>query len=299
MTGGDDPPKEAQVENSAQPELCRVHTLRVALVDARGVWLEAGGRLAHLPRREAPEATAGDALEAFLYQDQAGELQATCRRPLAQAGEFALLTVRSVGPHGAFLDWGLGKDLLVPASLQQERMQVGGSYLVNVAVDRQGRPFGNARVDDCLDHGRPALHEGDAVTLLVWQLTELGAKVIVDDRFPGLLYRDELPPGARPGIRLAGYVKRLRPDGKLDVTLHKVGAAGVADAREAILAALAAHGGSLPLHDQSSPEAIQQILGMSKKTFKKAVGGLYKDGLVTLSDTGVVLTAKQAGSKRP
>lgn len=287
------------MENSAQLELCRVHTLRVARVDQRGIWLEAGGRLAHLPRREVPEAAAGDELAAFLYQDQTGELQATCRQPLAQAGEFALLTVRSVGPHGAFLDWGLAKDLLVPATLQQERLQVGESCLVKVAVDRQGRPFGNARIDDCLDHGRPALQEGAAVTLLVWQLTELGAKVIVDDRFPGLLYRDELPAGVRPGIRLAGYVKRLRPDGKLDVTLHKVGAAGVADAREAILAALAAHGGSLPLHDQSSPEAIQQTLGMSKKTFKKAVGGLYKDGLVALSTTGVALTAKKAGPKRP
>lgn len=286
------------MENVEQPELCRRHTLRVARIDKRGIWLEAGERLAHLPPREAPHATPGEQLEVFLYQDVAGELQATCRPPLAQAGEFAVLTVRSVGPHGAFLDWGLAKDLLAPFSLQPERMQVGSSYLVKVELDQQGRPFANARVDDCLDHGRPDLHEGDPVAMLIWQLTDLGAKVIVNHRFPALLYRDELPDGTVAGVQLTGYVKRLREDGKLDVTLRKVGAEGVSDARDVILKALAAHGGTLPLHDRSSPAAIQQALGMSKKTFKKAVGGLYKDGLVTLTDEGVMLTGKRSGSRK-
>ncbi len=285
------------MEKSEQPELCRQQILRVARVDTRGVWLEAGGRLAHLPLREAPDATPDEQLEVFLYQDVAGELQATCRLPLAQAGEFAFLTVRTVGPHGAFLDWGMAKDLLTPFSLQPDRMQVGRSYLVKVDLDPQGRPFANARIDDCLDRTRPNLHEGDAVALIVWQLTDLGAKVIVNHRFPALLYRDELPTGTRVGMPLAGYVKRLREDGKLDVTLRKVGAEGVSDAREVILATLAAHGGALPLHDQSAPTVIQQVLGMSKKTFKKAVGGLYKDGLVTLTDEGVRLTGKGSGSK--
>lgn len=283
------------MDNNEQPGLCRLHTLRVARIDTGGIWLEAGAKLAHLPRREAPDAVAGEQLEVFLYQDMAGELQATCRLPLAQAGEFALLTVRSVGPHGAFLDWGLAKDLLAPFRLQPERMQVGRSYLVKVDLDQQGRPFANARIDDCLDRGRPDLREGDAVELLVWQLTDLGAKVIVDHRFPALLYRDELPAGVGTGMHLAGYVKRLREDGKLDVTLRKVGAEGVLDAREVILKALAARGGALPLHDRSSPAAIEKALGMSKKTFKKAVGGLYKDGLVTLTDEGIRLTGKRSG----
>ena len=284
------------MQNAEQPELCRLHTLKVAHIDKRGIWLEAGERLAHLSRREAPHVTPGEQLEVFLYQDVTGELQATCRPPLAQAGEFALLTVCSVGPHGAFLDWGMGKDLLAPFRLQSERMQVGSRYLVKVDLDQQGRAFANARIDDCLDHERPDLYESDKVTLLIWQLTDLGAKVIVNHRFPALLYRDELPAGTCAGMRLTGYVKRLREDGKLDVTLRKVGAEGVADAREVILNALAAHGGTLSLHDRSSPAAIQQALGMSKKTFKKAVGGLYKDGLVTLSDEGVRLTVKGSGS---
>jgi len=283
------------MENAERPGLCRRNTLRVARSDARGVWLEAGARLAHLPRREAPDATPGEQLEVFLYQDVAGELQATCRLPLAQAGEFAVLTVRSVGPHGAFLDWGLAKDLLAPFRLQPERMQVGSRYLVKVDLDQQGRPFANARIDDCLDHGRPDLTVGDAVALLIWQFTDLGAKVIVNHRYPALLYRDELPAGVCAGMELPGYVKRLREDGKLDVTLRRVGAEGVSDARDVILKALAAHGGTLPLHDRSSPAAIEQTLGMSKKTFKKAVGGLYKDGLVTLTDKGVRSTGKRSG----
>jgi len=290
------------MDNSTQPALCRLHTLTVSRIDQRGICLEAGERLTHLPRREAPLAAPGEQLEVFLYQVVAGELQATCRKPLAQAGEFALLKVRSVDQHGAFLDWGLAKDLLAPFSLQPDRMQLGRSYLVKVELDLQGRPFANARIEDCLDQTRPGLHEGEQVELLVWQLTELGAKVIVNQRFPALLYRDELPAWSDAGLQLTGYVKRVREDGKLDVTLRKVGAEGVADARDIILQVLAANDGSLPLHDQSSPAIIKQILGMSKKTFKRAIGGLYKDGLVKLTDEGVSLKVNSrqavAASKR-
>ncbi len=281
------------MSKEVQPELYRQQTLTVADVDDRGVWLSVGNRQAHLPLREAPGVVPGEQLEVFLYQDTAGVLHATCRLPLAQAGEFAGLTVRSVGPHGALLDWGMPRDLLVPLSLQPERMQTGRTYVVKVDIDPQGRSFANARIDDCLDRTRPELQEGDAVDLLIWQITDLGAKVIVNQRFPALLYRDDLPPGSCIGRHCIGYIKRLRADGKLDVTLRKVGAEGVSDARDIILKVLAAHGGSLPLHDQSSPAAIQQILGMSKKTFKKAVGGLYKDGLVTLVNQAVTLAGSE------
>jgi predicted RNA-binding protein (virulence factor B family) len=271
------------------PALCRLHRLIVSRIDKKGIWLDAGELPAHLPLREAPQAVPGQELEVFLYQVVPGELQATLRPPLAQAGEFAVLKVKSTGPHGAFLDWGLAKDLLVPLSLQPERMQVSWSYLVKVDVDPQGRPFGNGRIEECLDQGRPDLGEGEAVALIIWQLTDLGARVIVNNRYAGLLYRDELPAGSYPGMELAGFVKRLREDGKLDVTLHRSGAAGVADAREAILKTLAANGGTLPLHDNSPPEEIKRVLGLSKKSFKKAVGGLYKDGLVTLNAGAISL----------
>ncbi len=282
------------MDSIEQPALCRLHTLQVSRIDKKGVWLDAGELPAHLPLREAPNAVPGDQLEVFLYQVIPGELQATLRPPLAQAGEFACLKVKSITSHGAFLDWGLAKDLLVPLSLQPERMQINWSYLVKIDVDQQGRPFANARIDECLDHERPDLHEGDSVELLIWQLTELGAKVIVNHRFPALLYRDELPAGSFTGMEIPGYVKRLREDGKLDVTLRRAGAEGVSDARDVILRVLAANGGSLPLHDKSSPAAIQKSLGMSKKTFKKAVGGLYKEGLLTLTGEDITLTAKTA-----
>jgi len=287
------------MEIPEQPALCRLHTLKVVRVDKKGVWLNAGDLPAHLPTREAPNAQPGDELEVFLYQVIPGELQATLRPPLAQAGEFAVLKVKSITEHGAFLDWGLAKDLLVPLTLQPERMQQGWSYLVKVDVDQQGRPFGNARIDDCLDYGRPDLDEGDAVDLMIWQITDLGAKVIVNGRYEALLYRDELPPGSYTGMELSGYLKHLREDGKIDVTLRRVGQEGVSDAREVILKVLAANGGVLPLHDKSSPEAIQKILGMSKKTFKKAVGGLYKDGLVKLTDAEVRLSVKGSALQTP
>jgi uncharacterized protein len=291
-------PKEGVMDTIEHPELCRRHILTVTTVDKDGVWLQAGTGLAHLPRREAAEILPGEQLEVFLYQDMAGDLQATCRMPLAEAGEFALLKVQSVGPHGAFLDWGLAKDLLAPFSLQPERMLVGASYFVKVELDDQGRPYANARIDSCLDQDWPDLLEGDRVDLLIWQFTDLGAKTIVNHRYPALLYRDELPSGAHIGMHCTGYVMRLRDDGKLDVTLRKIGAEGVADAREIILAALSEQGGSLPLHDQSAPAAIQEQLGMSKKTFKKAVGGLYKDGLIRLVPVGIELTERGAQQVR-
>jgi predicted RNA-binding protein (virulence factor B family) len=281
--------KEITMDTDRHPPLCRLHKLKVARIDKKGVWLEAGELPAHLPLREAPRAVPGEELEVFLFQVIPGELQATLRPPLAQAGEFAVLKVKSTGPHGAFLDWGLAKDLLVPVSLQPERMQANWSYLVKVDVDSQGRPFGNARIDDCLDRGRPELAEGEAVALTIWQLTDLGARVIVNNRYAGLVYRDELPDGSYPGMKLSGYLKRVREDGKLDISLRREGAAGVEDARDAILKTLAANNGSLPLHDNSPPEEIRRILGMSKKTFKKAVGGLYKDGVVKLTSGSIEL----------
>jgi predicted RNA-binding protein (virulence factor B family) len=281
------------MEQVEQIPLCRLHTLKVVRVDKKGVWLQAGETLAHLPLREAPQTVAGQELEVFVYQVIPGELQATLRPPLAQAGEFAVLKVKSVTEHGAFLDWGLAKDLLTPLTLQKERMQLGWSYLVRIDVDQQGRPFANARISDCLDHGRPELDEGDAVELIIWHFTELGAKVIVDNRYEALLYRDELPPGSYPGMKLSGYLKHLREDGKLDVTLRRIGQEGVTDAREVILKVLAANDGTLPLHDKSAPQEILKILGMSKKTFKKAVGGLYKDGLVKLADAEIRISPNQ------
>ena len=273
-------------------EIGKIHRLAVEKTDERGIWLRGDGELLLLPRKEAAAAvSAGEILAVFLFRDKSGHLQATLRLPLAQVGECALLKVRSIGTPGAFLDWGVEKDLLVPLSQQPERMQAGRSYLVRIALDREGRPFASARLDDWLEEVCHDLSAGDPVELLLWTFTDLGAKVVVNHRYIGVVYRDELQSGMTPGMKLTGYVKRVREDGKLDITLKQVGSAGAEAARRAILAALQEEN-FLALHDQSPPEIIQARLGMSKKSFKKAVGSLYKAGLVELTPEGVRLTAQ-------
>ena len=276
-------------------EIGKIHRLAVEKTDERGIWLRGDGELLLLPRKEAVAAvSAGEILAVFLFRDTRGHLQATLRLPLAQVGECALLKVRSIGSPGAFLDWGVEKDLLVPLSQQPERMQAGRSYLVRIALDREGRPFASARLDDWLEETCAELSAGDAVDLLLWTFTDLGAKVVVNHRYIGVVYRDELQSGMTPGMKLQGYVKRVREDGKLDILLRQVGSAGAEAARRVILTALQ-EDGFLPLHDQSPPEVIQDRLGMSKKSFKKAIGSLFKAGLVTLTPEGVRLTEKGQG----
>lgn len=270
-------------------EIGRMHTLKVDHVDERGGWLRGGGESILLPAREVPVGVKpDDRLTVFVYREVSGSLLATLRRPLAQVGEFALLKVSQVTRHGAFLDWGLEKELLVPFSEQPERMQAGRNYLVKVCLDSLGRVVGTARIDRCLEKEEIDLAEGEKVELVIWEFTDLGARVIINGLYAGLLYKDDLKGGLKRGDRLKGYIKRLREDRKVDVTLSRGGAEGVEEARAAILAALRPNG-FLPLHDQSPPAVIQQALGMSKKTFKKAVGGLYKAGLVELGGDGIRL----------
>jgi len=273
-------------------EIGKIHQLVVEKTDDRGIWLRTENEPLLLPRKEAAAAvTVGEILAVFLFRDKNGQLQVTLQMPLAQVGECALLKVRTIGSAGAFLDWGVEKDLLVPLSQQPERMQAGRSYLVRIALDREGRPFASARLDDWLSEVCPNLAAGEAVDLLLWTFTDLGAKVVVNHRYVGLIYRDELRADMTPGMKLHGYVKQVREDGKLDITLRKIGSAGADEARNLLLVALQSEN-FLPLHDQSPPELIQARLGMSKKSFKKAVGNLFKAGLVTLTPEGVRLTEK-------
>jgi predicted RNA-binding protein (virulence factor B family) len=227
----------------------------------------------------------------FVYLNSSGLPTATFTRPAAQVGEFAFLQVTEVTRFGAFLDWGLPKELLVPFSEQPERLRPGRRYVVRLYLDDRGRVVGSARIDKWLESETINLRAGDRVALLLWEFTDLGAKVIIDNRYGGLLYRDEIHKGMHRGDRFPGYVRRVREDGKIDITLRKGGREAVDEAREQVLAALS-RDGFLSLHDRSAPQEIEAALGMSKKTFKKAVGGLYKEGRVELTPEGIRLKKK-------
>ncbi len=268
------------------------YELQVKSINEKGAWLYAEEQQLFLPRSEWPAELAPDAtVEVFLYLDRDNKPIVTTTMAAAQVGEFALLKVQSVGSHGVFLDWGLKKDLLAPYSEQAQKMVEGRSYLVHVCLDRDNRPIASSRLEKFLVKENRDLREGEEVELLVWAFTDLGAKVIVNNYYEALLYRDEVPADLKRGDHATGYVLRIRGDHRIDVTLRRPGAAGIKDARGVLLEALE-EDGFLSLHDQSSPDEIRDQLGLSKKVFKKAVGGLYKDGLISLEKAGIRLQRK-------
>lgn len=269
----------------------RMNLLTVHAIDNQGAWLQANKEKALLPKSEVTEEMApGDRLTVFVYADLEGKMVATLRRPLAELGEFALMRAKQVNSHGAFMDWGLAKDLLVPPKEQSEQMKPGRRYLVKVRLDRQNRPIGTARIEKCLSSPDETIGDGQKVELIVYQFTALGAKVIINHRFSGLLYRDEIGNRLNYGERLTGYIRQIRTDGKIDCTLS-IGTTrdSLDDVRATIMKALYDNQGFLPLHDKSPPERIQETLGLSKKLFKKGVGGLYKAGLIKLTEDGIHL----------
>lgn len=233
----------------------------------------------------------GDELELFVYLDQSERLVATTEQPLATVGDFAFLEVNWVNEHGAFLNWGVLKDLFVPFRQQKRTMEVGEAYIVFVDIDEEtGRIIGTAKINR---HLRPArehyYHRGQEVDLLVWQRTELGLKVIVDNRHAGLIYNDDLfPPEPKTGDRIRGYVVNVRPDGRLDISLQRLGKSRFRDFAEVLWEAIAtAPEGILPFTDKSSSEAIAAQFGVSKKTFKRAVGTLYREQKINILPEGL------------
>lgn len=265
------------------------YILQVDRIDTKGAWLCDESDEVLLPKRECPADLSPETeLEVFVFLDRNNQATATTQMPAAAVGEFASMRVQSVGAHGAFLDWGLAKDLLSPFSEQSKKMLEGRRYLVRVCHDSQQRPIATSRFDKYLSRENHDLEEGQEVDLIVWAFTDLGAKVIVNDSYEALLYQGDIPPGLKSGEQLTGFVSRIRPDQRIDISLSRPGKSGVDDARDALLELLQVHS-FLPLNDQSPPELIRERLGMSKKQFKKAVGGLYKDNLITLEDEGIRL----------
>ncbi|MCC2547771.1 GntR family transcriptional regulator [Hymenobacter sp. BT175] len=258
--------------------------LEVARAVDFGLYLTSDDGDLLIPRKYVPEGTEiGDVLRVFVYRDSEDRLIATTLEPLARVNQFAALTVRDVSDNGAFLDWGLEKDLFLPYRNQRENLRPGQRVTVYVYLDETSdRLVATARWDRYLSQEPFPGQAGDAVQLFVAQETDLGFTVIVNGTHPGLLYHNEIFKPLRLGDTPTGYIRQVRPDGKLDVSLQKTGYDEAVDAAETLLTALRAAGGTLPLSDKSEPDDIYRRLGMSKKVFKKALGSLYKRGLVQL-----------------
>lgn len=257
-----------------------------------GVYLD-GGEMGEilLPARYVPDSCKpGDELDVFLYLDNEERLVATTLRPLAKVGDFACLEVAWINRYGAFLNWGLMKDLFCPFREQKKTMEIGKSYVVHVHVDDDSyRIMASARVERYFSQERPTYNSGDEVDLMIWQKTELGFKVIVDNKFPGLIYKDQIFKAVRTGDRMRGYIQEVRPDGKIDVSLQPAGRRQTEEFSDTLLNYIKDNGGRCALGDKSPAEDIYQEFGVSKKVFKKAVGDLYKKRLITIGDEGLTL----------
>jgi uncharacterized protein len=272
-------------------EIGRFHRLSVVELVAGGVLLGAGERDLFLPSHlVAADVAVGHSIEVFVYSDGEGAPQATTWQPAAILGEIAYLRCVSVTRAGAYLDWGVPKDLYVPPDQQLTRMIEGRRYVVAVCLDRKGeRLMGSAHVAEHFDYDVEHVAAGDEVDLLVYGRTDAGVQVVVDRRHRGLIHHTNVYRKLPIGTALRGFVDQVRPDNRLDITLTRHGVEGMKDAEATILAALAAAGGSLPLHDGSSPQAIERALGMSKKAFKRGVGGLYKARKIVIEAGGIRL----------
>lgn len=246
-----------------------------------------------LPAKYVPDGyDIGDIIKVFVYLDNEERLVATTEEPLAKVGDFALLRVAWTNDYGAFLDWGLLKDLFVPFSEQEGKMVKGNSYLVYVTIDRKSyRIYASARLDKYLSRTKPPYETDEEVDIIVWRRTDLGWKVIVNGNHSGLVFANEVFRDLKTGDRLKGYVKRVRTDGKIDIALQRHGVAGDDDSSMRLLSAIEAQRGFLPLNDNSSPDEIYSMLGMSKKAFKRAAGKLYKQRLIIIDDDGLRLAA--------
>ena len=257
-----------------------------------GIYLDGGdeGEIL-MPSRYVPDGIRpGDTIDCFLSLDQDERLVATTEEPLAKVGEFACLEVAWVNEYGAFLNWGLMKDLFCPFREQKMRMVKGNKYVVYVHIDEESyRIVASAKVEHFLSKERPAYKHGEEVDLLVWQKTELGFKVIIDNKYAGLVYEDQVFRHLQTGDRLKGYIANVRTDGKIDVTVQPTGRRQTLDFSEQLLQDLKDNGGKCDLGDKSDAEDIKLRFQVSKKVFKRAIGDLYKRHLIAIADKGIQL----------
>lgn len=271
-------------------ELGKFNRLKVVKSVDFGMYLDGGeeGEIL-LPARYVPEGCEiGDELNVFLYLDNEERLVATTLTPLVQVGEFAYLEVAWVNQYGAFLNWGLMKDLFVPFREQKMKMQVGKKYVIHAHLDDESyRIVASAKVDRYLSKEKAPYASGQEVDVLIWQKTDLGFKAIINNEYSGLIYESEVFQPLHIGMRLKAYVKQVREDGKIDLMIQRPGMGKVEDFSKILLDYIREQGGFTPMNDKSPADEIYALFGVSKKTFKKAVGDLYKKRLIVLEKDGM------------
>lgn len=256
-----------------------------------GFYLEDGAEGILLPKRFAPnQLNIDDEIEVFVYHDSDNRLIATTQKPKAVVGEIAKMKVVSVTKQGAFLDWGLMKDLFVPASKQVAGMRLGGEYLVMLYIDEMtGRVAATEKVENLMSNDALTVKEMEAVDLLVYRTSELGYVMIINNQHIGILHGNEVFQQLEIGDKVKGFIKKIRPDNKIDLILGKPGYTKVEDETAKVLRLLAENNGYLPYNDKSDPTDIYAFFGMSKKAFKMTTGNLYKQKKIQFTQTGIQL----------
>ncbi|WPP51300.1 CvfB family protein [Catalinimonas niigatensis] len=255
-----------------------------------GMYLQSSKGEILLPNRYVGELKPGQTIKVFVYTDSEDRLVAITDQPKAIAGEFASLLVKDVTTIGAFLDWGINKDLLLPYREQLNPVRAGDHVVVRVITDpKTDRVIAISKIQAFIHKEVEALEEGQEAELMVYDQTPLGYKVLINRKYEGLLYKNELFEPLQLGDVKNGFIKKIRADGKVDVSLQQQGVKGMKDARTTLLEALHTAGGFLPYHDKSDPDEIQASLHMSKKAFKKASGNLFREKKIKISENGIQL----------
>lgn len=274
-------------------EVGAYNTMKVCRKVAFGFYLDDGAEGILLPIRFAPQGLQiGDDIKVLIYHDSDNRLIATTQIAKAVVGDIVKMKVVEVTKQGAFLDWGLMKDLFVPVSKQLSGMRLGAEYLVKLYLDEMtGRVAATEKIDAVLKNDNLTVNEKDIVSLIVYRQTELGYAMIINNLHIGLLHTNEIYRDLVIGEKLEGFIKTIRPDNKIDLVLGKPGFQKVEDEGAKVLRLLQEHDGYLPYHDKSEPQEIYDFFGMSKKVFKMTIGGLYKQQKIAFTKTGIQLIA--------
>ncbi|MFT7612130.1 MAG: putative RNA-binding protein (virulence factor B family) [Parvicellaceae bacterium] len=268
------------------------NTLRVDRILEQGAYLEdEENRSVLLPTRYIPPGTkVEDNLKVFIYNDSEDRVIATTETPKIELDDFAMLKAISNTKFGTFMDWGLAKDLLIPFREQNKELQEDYFYLIFLYLDEEtNRLVGSNKISKYLDNRDLEIREGDEVDLIIWSKTDLGVKVIINGIHLGMVYHNEVFTDLKMGERRKGYVKLIREDNKIDISLQKIGYSNIEPNAKMILEKLESNEGFLPLNDKSDPALISTMFGMSKKTFKKSIGALYKSRKIQIKKDGIHL----------